>query len=59
MARLMLALDWRTSFRQRVIGAFASDSRLFARMLAMHVGELSAPDLARIGVSLGWRMVDA
>jgi len=54
MARLMLTLDWKTSFRQRVMRAFGSDPRLFARMLAMHVGALSPMDFAVNGLSLGW-----
>jgi flavin-dependent dehydrogenase len=59
MASLMLTLDLRTSFRQRVMRAFGADSRLFARMIAMHVGELSAADFAKIGLSLGWRVLHA
>src|SRR4029077_14627620 len=59
MARLMLALDWKTSFRQRVMRAFSSDPRLFARMLAMHVGALSPMEFAANGFSLGWRMLSA
>jgi hypothetical protein len=59
MARLMLTLDWRTSFRRRVIRAFGSDPQLFARMLAMHVGALSPMEFAANGLSLGWRMLSA
>jgi len=55
MARLMLTLDWTTSFRQRVMRAFGSDPRLFARLLAMHVGVLSPVEFAATGLSLGWR----
>jgi len=56
MARLMLALDWKTSFRQRVMRAFVKDPRLFGKMLAMHVGELSPLRFASSGISLGWQM---
>jgi hypothetical protein len=35
----------------------ASDPRLFAQMLAMHVGELSATDFAINGLALGWQML--
>jgi flavin-dependent dehydrogenase len=56
MARLMLALDWKTSFRQRVMSAFDSDPELFRRMIAMHVGSLSPLSSAVNGVSLGWRL---
>jgi menaquinone-9 beta-reductase len=59
MARLMLTLDWKTSFRQRVMRAFGSDQRLFSRMLAMHVGALSPVDFAINGLSLGWRVLSA
>ena len=59
MARLMLTLDWKTSFRQRVMRAFGSDPRLFGRMLAMHVGALSPIDFATNGLSLGWRVLSA
>jgi flavin-dependent dehydrogenase len=59
MARLMLTLDWKTSFRQRVMRAFGSDPRLFSRMLAMHVGALSPVDFATNGLSLGWRVLSS
>ncbi len=57
MARLMLALDGKTFFRQQVMRAFGSDPRLFSRMLAMHVGALSPLDFVANGVSLGWRVL--
>jgi len=59
MARLMLTLDWKTSFRQRVMRAFGGDPRIFADMLAMHVGALSPVDFAATGLSLGWRVLHA
>jgi len=59
MAHLMLTLDWKSSFRQRVMRAFSSDPRLFARMLAMHVGALSPVDFAATGLSLGWQVLNA
>ena len=59
MARLMLMLDSKNSFRQIVMRAFISDPRLFARMLAMHVGASSPINLAGAGLSLGWRMLRA
>ncbi len=52
LARLMLALDWKTSLRQQVMRAFISDPNLFQRMLAMHVGALSPLAFARTGISL-------
>jgi flavin-dependent dehydrogenase len=57
MARLMLTLDWKTSFRQRVMRAFGSDQRLFGRMLAMHVGALPLVDFAANGLSLAWQVL--
>jgi menaquinone-9 beta-reductase len=59
MARLMLTLDWKTSFRQRVMCAFGSDPQLFGRMLAMHVGALSPLEFAANGLALGWRVLSA
>ena len=59
MARLLLALDWKSSFRQNVMRAFGSDPRLFARVVAMHVGTSSPVDFAGAGLSLGWRMLRA
>jgi len=42
-----------------VMRAFGSDPRLFARMLAMHVGALSPVDFAANGLCLGWRVLSA
>jgi flavin-dependent dehydrogenase len=56
MARLMLALDWKTSFRQRVMRAFDSDPELFRRMVARHIGVLSPLAFVANGLSLGWRL---
>jgi menaquinone-9 beta-reductase len=57
MASLMLALAWKSSFRHRVMRAFDSDPRLFQRMLAMHVGELSPTHFAANGLSLGLQLL--
>jgi menaquinone-9 beta-reductase len=57
MARLMLTLDWKTAFRQRVMRAFDSNPRLFERMLAMHVGALSPFEFAANGLELGWQLI--
>lgn len=59
MARMMLALDWKTSVRQRVMQALHADPRLFRGMLAVHVGETSLLDFAANGLSLGWRLLAA
>ena len=57
MAGLMLALDWNLGLRQRAMRAFGADPRIFRRMLAMHVGELSVAEFAANGMSLGWRLL--
>ncbi|HTS26533.1 MAG TPA: FAD-dependent monooxygenase [Bryobacteraceae bacterium] len=57
MADLMLFLDSRGRVRRRTIRALASRPQLFARMLAMHVGELSTFDFLANSLSLGWRLV--
>ena len=59
MAHLMLALGWKASLRRRVMRAFASDPRLFSRMLAMHVGALSPANLVADGLAVGWRALTA
>jgi menaquinone-9 beta-reductase len=58
MADLMLLLDGRDRLRARAFGAMAARPSLFARMLAMHVGELSTFDFVRNGLALGWQMVN-
>jgi flavin-dependent dehydrogenase len=57
MAGLMLALDWSIPLRQRVMRAFGSDPKLFAGMLAMHVGALSGREFATNSLSLGWQLL--
>jgi flavin-dependent dehydrogenase len=57
MADLMLLLDRRRGLRARAIRAFAGRPKLFAGMLAMHVGEQSTADFLTDGLALGWRML--
>ncbi len=57
MSWLMLTLDGRDLFRQRVMQAFATEPRTFARMLALHVGASRPLALAGIGLSLGWDLL--
>jgi menaquinone-9 beta-reductase len=59
MAELMLAFNGKMALRQRAMRAFSSDPRLFGRLLALHVGDVSIADLAANGLSLGWRMIAA
>jgi flavin-dependent dehydrogenase len=57
MAGLMLTLDWNAGLRQRVMRRLGTDPKVFGRMLAMHVGELSPMRFAANGAWLGWRML--
>jgi flavin-dependent dehydrogenase len=57
MSRLMLTMGASGRLRSRAIRAMASDPRLFAQMLAMHVGELSPSAFALNGLALGWQML--
>jgi len=59
MARLMLTLDWKPAFRQRVMRALNSDPGLFRRFLTTHVGESSLMDLAGASLTLGARVFHA
>ena len=57
MSDLLLTLDRRNGLRGRVLRAMNANPPLFARMLAMHVGELSGWNFAATGLQLGWRML--
>jgi flavin-dependent dehydrogenase len=57
MSWLMLTLDGRDLLRRRVMEAFATEPRTFARMLALHVGAMPPLALAGIGLSLGWDLL--
>ena len=59
MARLMLLLEHRERLRRRVMRAFMAEPKLFARMLATHVGDVSAVDFAANGLALGWKLLRA
>jgi flavin-dependent dehydrogenase len=61
MGRLMLVLDGRPRLRERTIRALASDAdaRVFARLLAVHIGAKSEAHLAATWAMLGWRLVGA
>ncbi len=56
MNRFLLSMDRHTILRQRVLRAFSAEPGLFARMLAIHVGESSCLGV-RGTVSLGWRLL--
>ena len=59
MGSLMLTLGKHNFLRRRVMRAFTGNENLFAKMLALHVGELRASDLATTGVALGWGALTA
>ncbi|MDE3164495.1 MAG: FAD-dependent monooxygenase [Acidobacteriota bacterium] len=57
MSDMMLLFDRRRRLRRRAIRAMAGEPRLFARLLALHVGESSITNFLAGGLALGWRMV--
>jgi flavin-dependent dehydrogenase len=57
MADLMLTMDRWPPIRRRALSAMAAHPQSFARLLAGHVGSLTAPQLAAAGLSLGWQMM--
>ena len=57
MSRLMLLMARSAPLRQRAMLAFQSEPRLFAGLLAMHVGVGSLVDSASNGIALGWRIL--
>jgi flavin-dependent dehydrogenase len=59
MARLILMLEHRESLRRRVMRAFIREPKLFARMLATHVGAVSPIDFAANGLALSWKVLTA
>jgi menaquinone-9 beta-reductase len=59
MGRLMLLLDGRTALRERAFRALAANTDVFARLVAIHIGEKSSAYLASAGAQLGWRLVAA
>ncbi|HLW55543.1 MAG TPA: FAD-dependent monooxygenase [Candidatus Angelobacter sp.] len=60
MARSMLLMDSSPLIRRRTLRALSRRPALFARMLAVHVGELPIKSFAAHGLlDLGWQMVVA
>jgi flavin-dependent dehydrogenase len=57
MAGLMLTMDRWPRVRRRALSAMAANPQSFARLLAAHVGALTAPQVAGAGLSLGWKMM--
>ncbi len=59
MARLMLTLDGRPGFQQRVLKTFKRRPEIFQSLVAFHVGRLSPLNLARESLTLGWELLTA
>jgi menaquinone-9 beta-reductase len=59
MARLMLLLEHRERLRHRVMSAFVAEPKVFAHMLATHVGAVSSVEFAANGLELGWKLLTA
>lgn len=59
MGRLLLLLDNEPKLRDRAMRVLAVHSDLFARLLAVHLGDSSPAHLAATGALLGWRLVTA
>ena len=59
MAHLMLLLARHHRLRQRTLQAFHTRPRLFAGMLAMHVGAGSTTGYFANGLALGWNLLRA
>jgi flavin-dependent dehydrogenase len=57
MAKSLLALDAFPALRRRVMQTFESQPRIFARLLASHVGSGSDAGLLAAGARLGWRLI--
>jgi len=59
MGRILLLLDRQPNLRHRAMRALAAHPDLFARLLAVHVGDTSPTHLAATGALLGWHLLAA
>jgi flavin-dependent dehydrogenase len=59
MSRLLLLLDRYPSLRARTLRCLAAEQELFARLLAVHLGESSPEFLAATSLRLGWQFLTA
>ena len=60
MSRSMLLMDRSRWLRQRSLQALSRQPSLFARMLAVHVGEMRLKDFGASGLlNLGWQLLRA
>jgi hypothetical protein len=59
MSRLLLLLDGRPRLRHRTLRVFVDNPEVFARLVAIHVGETSLAHFATTSALLGWRLLAA
>ena len=59
MSRLLLLLDRYPSLRARTLGCLSGEQEVFARLLAVHLGESSLEFLAATSLRLGWQLLTA
>jgi flavin-dependent dehydrogenase len=59
MGRMLLLLDSQPKMRKRAMHVLAAHPDLFARLLAVHVGDTSPRHFAATGAILGWRLIAA
>src|SRR5256885_359687 len=57
--RLLLLLDRYPRLRRRALGGLAADPALFARLVAVHLGQASPKLLAAVSLRLGWQFLTA
>jgi menaquinone-9 beta-reductase len=59
MGKLMVKLARSEGIRERVMRAMGESPKLFARMLAIHMGRASTRDVVATGAQLGWHFIAA
>ena len=59
MARLMLTLEGRPNLQRRTVRVFRKRPQVFRTLLGLHVGDVSALDLAWDGLTFGWELLTA
>jgi flavin-dependent dehydrogenase len=59
MGKLMLQLGRRAGMRERALGMLSRKPELFARLLAIHVGQATPGEVFSAGAQLGWEFLAA
>jgi len=59
MAAVLQVLNGRPRLRERVLSAFAAAPEVFAKLIAVHVGESSLANVVAASAGLGWRLLFA